>query len=56
MSADKFCRPRGNRAKHLARVATEYTQLLYHIRKARADKCASVDELQWVCVLFNLLQ
>ncbi|KDR75857.1 hypothetical protein GALMADRAFT_248589 [Galerina marginata CBS 339.88] len=43
-SDDKF---RGNRAKHLGRVSAEYTQLLYHVRKARAEKCAFVDEVQW---------
>ncbi|EPT04594.1 hypothetical protein FOMPIDRAFT_1140249 [Fomitopsis schrenkii] len=38
---------RGNRAKHLARVAAEYTQLLYHTTKARTDGSAFVDESQW---------
>ncbi|KAF8200776.1 oligomeric golgi complex component, COG2-domain-containing protein [Pholiota molesta] len=38
---------RGNRAKHLSRVSAEYTQLLYHSRKARAQNCAFVDEVQW---------
>ncbi|KAJ6625598.1 oligomeric golgi complex component, COG2-domain-containing protein [Mycena sp. CBHHK59/15] len=38
---------RGNRAKHLGRVAAEYTQLLYHTTKAREDKCVFVDEIQW---------
>ncbi|KAK7053317.1 hypothetical protein VNI00_003943 [Paramarasmius palmivorus] len=38
---------RENRAKHLSRVASEYTQLLYHANKARAEKCAFVDEIQW---------
>ncbi|TFK44741.1 COG complex component [Crucibulum laeve] len=38
---------RGGRAKHLARVAVEYTQLLYHTSKARAEKCVFVDEVQW---------
>ena len=42
-------RTRGNRAKHLGRVAAEYTQLLYHVSKARAAKCVFVDEIQWVC-------
>ena len=48
---------RGNRAKHLARVAAEYTQLLYHAGKARAEKCKFVDEIQWVRVspLFHFL-
>ncbi|EGO25305.1 hypothetical protein SERLADRAFT_348146 [Serpula lacrymans var. lacrymans S7.9] len=32
---------------HLARVAAEYTQLLYHTAKARAEKCEFVDEIQW---------
>ncbi|KAF9033306.1 COG complex component [Hymenopellis radicata] len=38
---------RGNQAKHLSRVAAEYTQLLYHAAKARDDNCAFVDEMQW---------
>ncbi|KAF8161129.1 COG complex component [Crassisporium funariophilum] len=38
---------RGSRAKHLGRVAAEYTQLLYHVRKARAENCVFVDEVQW---------
>ncbi|KAF9450434.1 COG complex component [Macrolepiota fuliginosa MF-IS2] len=38
---------RSNRAKHIARVAAEYMQLLYHVSKAREEKCAFVDELQW---------
>ena len=41
-------RVRGNRAKHLSRVASEYTQLLYHISKANAGKCAFIIEIQWV--------
>ncbi|KAF8502380.1 COG complex component [Russula emetica] len=45
---DSDDRPRGNRAKHLVRVATEYTQLLYHVSKAQADaRSAFVDEIQW---------
>ncbi|KAH9948954.1 COG complex component [Amylocystis lapponica] len=40
-------RTRGNRAKHLARVAAEYTQLLYHVSRAQVDKSAFVDESQW---------
>ena len=47
-------RMRPNRAKHLGRVAAEYSQLLYHVSKARADKCAFVDEIQWVCEHFLL--
>ncbi|KII92438.1 hypothetical protein PLICRDRAFT_172529 [Plicaturopsis crispa FD-325 SS-3] len=41
--------PEDNRshAKHLARAAAEYTQLLYHASKARAETCAFVDEVQW---------
>ncbi|KAI0288526.1 oligomeric golgi complex component, COG2-domain-containing protein [Russula brevipes] len=47
-SEDNDDRPRGNRAKHLVRVATEYTQLLYHVSKAQADiRSAFVDEIQW---------
>ncbi|KAG7098601.1 hypothetical protein E1B28_000525 [Marasmius oreades] len=37
----------GNRAKHLSRVAAEYTQLLYHANKARTERCLFVDEIQW---------
>ncbi|KAI0079036.1 COG complex component [Panus rudis PR-1116 ss-1] len=40
-------RSRTSRAKHLGRVASEFTQLLYHVSKAKADKCAFVDEWQW---------
>ncbi|CCL98683.1 uncharacterized protein FIBRA_00685 [Fibroporia radiculosa] len=40
-------RNRGNRAKHLARVAVEYTQLLYHVSRARDEGSAFVDESQW---------
>ena len=39
---------RANRAKHLARVAAEYTQLLYHAAKARTAGSAFIDESQWV--------
>lgn len=42
-------RTRANRAKHLSRVGAEYTQLLYHVSKAQTEKCAFVDECQWVC-------
>ncbi|KAN0091182.1 COG (conserved oligomeric Golgi) complex component, COG2 domain containing protein [Tylopilus felleus] len=38
---------RGSRGKHLSRVATEYSQLLYLVSKARAEKCAYVEEIQW---------
>ncbi|EMD37937.1 hypothetical protein CERSUDRAFT_50066 [Gelatoporia subvermispora B] len=38
---------RGSRAKHLARVATEYTQLLYHVSRACTGRCAFVEESQW---------
>ncbi|KIK99406.1 hypothetical protein PAXRUDRAFT_822754 [Paxillus rubicundulus Ve08.2h10] len=38
---------RGSRGKHLSRVATEYSQLLYHVSKARAENCAYVEEIQW---------
>lgn len=41
-------RTRGNRAKHLSRVASEYTQLLYHVSKANPGKCAFIAEIQWV--------
>ncbi|TFY83578.1 hypothetical protein EWM64_g449 [Hericium alpestre] len=41
-------RIRGNRAKHLTRVAAEYTQLLYHVQKANDERpSAFVDEMQW---------
>ncbi|KAI6131677.1 oligomeric golgi complex component, COG2-domain-containing protein [Pisolithus croceorrhizus] len=36
----------GSRGKHLSRVAMEYMQLLYHISKARSEKCAYVDAIQ----------
>ncbi|KAF9012367.1 oligomeric golgi complex component, COG2-domain-containing protein [Cyathus striatus] len=36
----------GNRVKHLHRVATEYTQLLYHVSKAQQENCVSVNEVQ----------
>lgn len=39
---------RTNRAKHLARVATEYRQLLYHVSKAEEKSCKFVEEIQWV--------
>ncbi|KAI0823373.1 COG complex component [Trametes gibbosa] len=40
-------RTRGNRAKHIARVAAEYTQLIYHVSRANAEPCAFIDESQW---------
>ncbi|KAI0675422.1 COG complex component [Trametes maxima] len=40
-------RSRGNRAKHIARVAAEYTQLLYHVSRAHTEPCAFIDESQW---------
>ncbi|KAI0633252.1 COG complex component [Trametes polyzona] len=40
-------RSRGNRAKHIARVAAEYTQLLYHVSRANTEPCAFIDESQW---------
>lgn len=46
------CRSPANKAKHLNRVAAEYTQLLYHASKARMEKCAFIDEIQWVCETF----
>ncbi|EEB92639.1 hypothetical protein MPER_08821, partial [Moniliophthora perniciosa FA553] len=38
---------RENRAKHLSRVASKYTQLLYHATKARTERCVFADEIQW---------
>lgn len=38
---------RGNRVTHLARVAVEYTQLLYHASKAREENCSFINEIQW---------
>ncbi|KAF9227314.1 COG complex component [Gyrodon lividus] len=38
---------RGSRGKHISRVAIEYTQLLYHVSKARAENCAYIEEIQW---------
>lgn len=43
-----FCRSRTGRAKHLARVAAEYVQLLYHANKAREENCAFVEGAKWV--------
>ncbi|OCH93776.1 COG complex component [Obba rivulosa] len=40
-------RARGSRAKHLARVGAEYTQLLYHVSRACTGRCAFVEESQW---------
>ncbi|KAG9017709.1 hypothetical protein FRB90_000194 [Tulasnella sp. 427] len=40
-------RSRGGQAKHLARIAAEYTQLLYHAEKAKEENCVFVDEMQW---------
>ncbi|KAF8578033.1 COG complex component [Ramaria rubella] len=40
-------RSRTNRVKHLSRVATEFTQLQYHVEKARSERCAFVTEIQW---------
>jgi len=46
-------RPRASRAKHLVRVAAEYSHLLYHVTKAQTNtRSAFVDEIQWVCGLF----
>ncbi|ETW80755.1 hypothetical protein HETIRDRAFT_154913 [Heterobasidion irregulare TC 32-1] len=40
--------PDGNRAKHLARVAAEYTQLLYHVTKAQINqRPAFIDDIYW---------
>ncbi|KAF8893790.1 oligomeric golgi complex component, COG2-domain-containing protein [Infundibulicybe gibba] len=39
---------RGNRAKHLGRVASEYSQLLYHVSKAQNESCLFVEKIQWV--------
>ena len=41
-------RSRAGRAKHLARVAAEYVQLLYHADKAREENCAFIEGAQWV--------
>jgi len=41
-------RSRAGRAKHLARVAAEYVQLLYHADKAREQNCAFIEAAQWV--------
>jgi len=42
-----------NRAKHLARVAAEYTQLLYHVSKAKDEKCVFINGIQWVCAFWT---
>ena len=41
-------RTRAGRAKHLARVAAEYVQLLYHADKAREENCAFIEGAQGV--------
>ncbi|KAH8119152.1 COG complex component [Phellopilus nigrolimitatus] len=38
---------KGNRAKHLLRIATEYNQLIYHSDKALSENCVFVTEMQW---------
>lgn len=43
----KLEQSRSSRIKHLSRVAFEYTQLLYHVSKARNEQSAFVDEIQW---------
>jgi hypothetical protein len=43
-----------NRAKHLGRIAAEYSQLLYHAEKARTQHCIFVDQLQKVSCLLIL--
>jgi hypothetical protein len=48
-------RASGNVAKHLSRAAAEYAQILYHGAKARSEKCAYIDEVQWVCELCIVL-
>jgi hypothetical protein len=50
-----FASSRENRAKHLARVAAEYMQLLYHVTKAQTEQSAFVDEIQWVCEPYRVL-
>ncbi|KAF5393319.1 hypothetical protein D9757_000644 [Collybiopsis confluens] len=42
-----FGRSPANTAKHINRVAVEYTQLFYHASKARSENCAFIDEIQW---------
>ncbi|KAL5507537.1 hypothetical protein ACEPAH_6993 [Sanghuangporus vaninii] len=37
---------KGNRAKHLLRIASEYNQLLYHANKASSSNCTFVAENQ----------
>ncbi|KAG8931544.1 hypothetical protein FRC02_002532 [Tulasnella sp. 418] len=49
-------RSRPGQAKHLARVATEYTQLLYHAQKARSEKCAFVEEVQWASLFVDCIK
>ena len=38
-----------DRSKQIARVASEYTQLLYLIKKAKNEGCSVVDSLAAVC-------
>ncbi|KIJ49540.1 hypothetical protein M422DRAFT_246619 [Sphaerobolus stellatus SS14] len=46
-NVDEQERSRTSRVKHLSRVASEFNQLLYLVEKARTEKCAFVDEIQW---------
>jgi len=41
-------RSRTGRAKHLARVAAEYVQLLYHADRAQEENCAFIEGARWV--------
>lgn len=38
--------------KLIARVADEYTRVLYLAEKAKREGCAVLEEVQWVCRLF----
>ncbi|KAH9177103.1 hypothetical protein EDB89DRAFT_1620648 [Lactarius sanguifluus] len=41
--------PRANCARHLVRMAAEYSHLLYHVTKAQIDtQFTFVDEIQWI--------
>lgn len=40
-------RSRTNRVRHISRIAAEFNQLLYLMDKAKQDKCAFFNEVQW---------
>ncbi|KAH9048794.1 hypothetical protein EDB84DRAFT_121019 [Lactarius hengduanensis] len=46
---DRWLSPRASCARHLVRMAAEYSHLLYHVTKAQIDtQFTFVDEIQWI--------